>query len=375
MVLIQLWLCLVGCRGQDKPAESASPVDTWGDSVPWETDWEAPACEAVSGASALSWTADAGVTAATPDGEVDPNTRVSAILPLAQPGAVLAVHDGALYRSADAGCTWSAEALPDGQNRSLVAGADGIVWGWSRALHTLLRINGATLELVSAPDVTLAGFGADPSDADRLRAGDTGCDTWQSTDGGQTWSLLYEAPVDTLSAYAVVFDPDDLDHVICAQTHQGVWVSADGGDRWDQGRGLTSAGDLNIFDAVFVPGERDVVWAHGLYPGEGARDALFRSADGGASWTELLVEGAGLGEGVSIDADAPLAVHGGAPNVIAFSGGTTLYTYDHRAEALTASAPFAEREIQALAAIPSAPGAWMLGIGYDTIGARPVRIR
>ena len=56
MVLIQLWLCIVACRTPEKAVESAPPGDTWGDSAVWETDWEVPACDAVSGSSALTWT-------------------------------------------------------------------------------------------------------------------------------------------------------------------------------------------------------------------------------------------------------------------------------------------------------------------------------
>ncbi len=375
MVLIQLWLCIVACRTPEKAVESAPPGDTWADSAVWETDWEVPACDAVSGSSALTWTLDAGLSVAPSDGEVEANTAVTAIQPLSAAGQVLAVHDGALYRSADAGCTWTSEALPDGQNRSLVAGPGDIVWGWSESLDTLLRIEGDTVELRSAPDVDLVGLGVDAVNPELLRAGGEGCDIWQSSDGGETWSLLFEAPVDTLSAHAVVFDPDDVDHLLCAQTHEGVWVSVNGGDRWDQGRGLTSSGELNGFSARFVPGERDVVWMHALYPGEGARDAIFRSADGGVSWEEALVEGAGLGEGVSIDSDAPIAVHPGAPNVLAFAGGTTLYTYDARAETLTANAAFAEHEIQAIAASPAAPGTWYLGFGDSAFAARPSSVK
>lgn len=365
MAGLQLWLWLAACSKPEKGGDSAAPADTWSGGGSWETDWEAPACDAVTGSAALTWTADGGATVAPTDGTLDPNAQVRAILPLAAPGAVIAVRDGELYRSADAGCTWTAEALSDRQDRDLVLGPGDIVWGWSETLDTLLRIDGATVTSAPAPDEPIVGLGVDPADADHLRAGDGGCNIYESLDGGQSWALLFEAPVTTLQATSVAFDPDDLDRVICAQTHEALWLSTDGGDRWDQGRGLTSAGELKVFTALFVPGEPEGVWAHGVYTGADARDAVFRSSDGGLNWVEVLSEA----DGVSLASGARLAVHPGAPNVLAIADGPALYTYDAAEDHLTTNTPVAERDIQGLAACPASPGMWYLGLGYDDYGS------
>lgn len=359
MVLIQLSLWLSACqRGEDKGADTRGDSDTWGDGGSWETDWESPVCDEITGTAALTWTSDAGGTTQRSDEELVLDANVSSVLPRVAAGQLLALVGGALYRSADGGCAWTATDTPDGQDRTLLEGPNDIVWGWSRASTDLLVIDGEALTLSEDLGFKPMGLGVDPADGAHLRAGDDGCNIYESLDAGASWSLLFEAPVDSLSATSVVFDPEDLDHALCTQTREAVWTTVDGGDRWDQARGL-GGDELTFNGAVFVPGDAQGVWAKALYPGAEARGALFHSSDGGYTWEELLVDS----DEVRIDDDARLAVHPGDPAVLAFTDDETLYTFDASSGAVTANVPRAGRELQALAACPAAPGLWYLGWG------------
>lgn len=348
-----LLLVLLCCRRDKDEQES---TDTWGDSAStWETDWEEPACDA-SGAAAVTWTSDQGESAAARAADPDDDTHTWSVVTLSEPGALAASHDGTLLRSDDGGCTWSALALPDGQNRHLLA-ADTLVYAWSPTLETIYRIEGETVLELASPDPELVGLGADPADPLHLRAGNASCDLYDSQDGGETWALHEAAPSRELNTTFVAFDPEDLDHVVCTLTGDGAFASFDGGGRWDRARGFQTKEAVNMFSAIIAPGDRDVVWAEGLRV-EDTRRMIWRSDDGGITWFLGVEDG---GE-VNLDSSPPLAVHPAAPNVVAFSGGGRFYTYDARDDALSAGTPTPGLEVKAITASPAAPGIWYLGL-------------
>lgn len=349
-----LLLLLLGCR---REKEEAAPTDTWGDSgEPWVTDWTTPDCDS-SGTAAITWTSDQGSSAAEREGEVGDNAFTESLIVLETAGALAASYDGALLRSDDAGCTWRTIAVPDGSQRTLLAAGDR-VYAWSSLEETIYRLDGDTLTELAGPPATLVGLGVDPQDPDTLRAGSDGCDIYASTDGGTSWSLSQAAPSSSLNATSVAFDPEDLDHVVCTMTEDGAFTSFNGGERWDRARGFLTEEAVNMFAALIVPGDRSVVWAQGLRVADTKR-LLWRSDDGGVTWMLGVEEG----DEVALGNTVPLAVHPSAPNVVAFAGGATLYTYDARTDTLTAETPVGETEIQALVASPASAGLWYLGLG------------
>jgi photosystem II stability/assembly factor-like uncharacterized protein len=100
-------------------------------------------------------------------------------------------------------------------------------------------------------------------------------DTLKSTDGGQNWSIIRPG-----ESTAVAVHPAQADTVYLG-TRQGVLKSTDGGARWDPiDVGIT---DRDIVALVVDPIEPDTLYA------ATAGGGIFKSADGGGSWTNHIV--------------------------------------------------------------------------------------
>lgn len=348
-------LVLLACHHDKDEGPSG---DTWGDTGgTWESDWSAPGCDS-SGSIAVTWTSDAGSSAAPTAGALEANSHTRGLVTLSAAGGLAAVHEGLLLRSGDGGCTWTELSLSDRVDRDLIVAPEDVLYAWSPSSETILRIDGDTVTGLDAPAKKIVGLAADT--ADHLRAGDDGCNIYESSDGGQSWAVYQAAPSKSLDVAAVAFDPDDLEHIVCAMTHDGAFVSTNGGERWDRARGFETEDDVNFFSALITPGDRDVVWAEGLRL-EDTKRLIWRSIDGGLTWKYGLEEG----DGVTLDNGVPLAVHPAQPNVLAFSSGQNLYFYDAHADALTVATPVPGYDIDAITPSLAQPGIWYLGLGEE----------
>ncbi len=128
---------------------------------------------------------------------------------------------------------------------------------------------------------------------------------YRSTDGGKTWNRILFANADA-GAFDLCLDPANA-RVLYASTWRvrrtpysfesggkgsGLWKSTDGGDTWKQllpttdpetiGTGLPT-GTIGIIGIAVSPTKQDRVWA--LI--EAQEGGLFRSEDGGKSWTKV----------------------------------------------------------------------------------------
>jgi hypothetical protein len=131
---------------------------------------------------------------------------------------------------------------------------------------------------------------------------------YKSTDGGQTWRNM--GLRDSKHIGRIVLHPDDPDVVyVAAMGHlwgpneeRGIYKSTDGGTTWkavlqvDARTGgvdvAMDPGDPNVLYAAMYQRERRPWGFHGGGPGS----ALYKSTDGGGSWTKLT--NAGLGNGL-----------------------------------------------------------------------------
>ena len=353
-----LWLLVLVACHHDK--DEGQPGETGPDTgQAWQTDWSAPACDS-SGTAAVSWTADAGSSAAATASAVEQGSHTRGLVTLSSAGGLAAVHEGVLLRSSDAGCTWSELSLPDRDDRSLLAAPGDVLYAWSETSDTLLRIDGDSVSALTPPAERLVGLAADSTD--HLRAGDDAGNIYDSSDGGQSWMVYNAAPSKSLDVAAIAFDPEDLEHVVAALTHDGAFVSTNGGARWDRARGFETEDDVNFFSALIAPGDQDVVWAEGLRL-EDTKRLVWRSIDGGLTWKYGLEEG----DGVTLGNGVPLAVHPARPNVLAFSTGENLYLYDATTDALTIATPAPGYDVDAVTPSLAQPGIWYLGLGEDSI--------
>ncbi len=130
---------------------------------------------------------------------------------------------------------------------------------------------------------------------------------YKSVDGGTTWTnvglrdsrhigRVALHPVDPNVAYVAA-----MGHLWGPNDERGLYKTVDGGAQWTRVLGIDE--DTGAVDVALDPSNPDIVYAsmyqrrrrpwgfHGGGPGSG----LYRSTDGGASWTELTASGLGNG--------------------------------------------------------------------------------
>jgi photosystem II stability/assembly factor-like uncharacterized protein len=164
---------------------------------------------------------------------------------------------------------------------------------------------GAVAVAPSDPDIVYIGMGEVQLRANVLQ----GDGVYRSTDAGRTWNHLGLA--DTHAVGRIRIDPTDPDRVyVAALGHpfgpnpdRGVFRTVDGGQTWENV--LFRNDRTGAVDLIMDPGDPDVLYATlwevyrkpwRLWSG-GDGSGLFKSTDGGDSWTELT-RNPGLPSGV-----------------------------------------------------------------------------
>ncbi len=126
---------------------------------------------------------------------------------------------------------------------------------------------------------------------------------YKTTDGGRSWRLV-KFISDRAGFIDVAIDPRNPDHLLAASWERvrgpwflqsggpgsGLWRSTDGGETWTQvtGNGLpgTELGRLGI---AFAPGNPRSIYVRveARAENDSTRSGLYRSNDGGQSWTQM----------------------------------------------------------------------------------------
>ncbi|HET9030312.1 MAG TPA: hypothetical protein VFN49_09045 [Candidatus Aquilonibacter sp.] len=126
---------------------------------------------------------------------------------------------------------------------------------------------------------------------------------YKSTDGGKTWTNVGLAPTKQISR--ILVDPRDHNHVIVGalgdlfnnSADRGVYVTEDGGKTWS--KTLYTGPQTGVSDMALDPQNPSVVYA-GMWTFQrkpwtftsgGPDDGLFKSTDGGKTWTKLTGHG------------------------------------------------------------------------------------
>ena len=156
---------------------------------------------------------------------------------------------------------------------------------------------GAIALAPSNPRVLYVGTG----EADMRSDIAQGNGAYKSTDGGRTWSHIGLA--DTQQIGRIVVDPRDPDRVFLAalghpygpNAERGVFRSTDGGKSWH--KVLFKDADTGAIDIAFRPGDPSVMYAAlwqtrrppwSVYPpSNGPGGGLYKSTDGGSTWTQI----------------------------------------------------------------------------------------
>jgi hypothetical protein len=209
---------------------------------------------------------------------------VSAVLHDPRDGAIYAAlrlgHFGAkLHRSDDGGANWTEIAVPALPAEGETPKSLDMIW-------------------------TLAAGATDQPGV--LWAGTLPAALFRSADRGESWQLvrgLWDVPerqgwvgggYDDAGLHSVVIDPRNPARMAIAISTGGVWLSRDGGESWTlEGQGLRAeymppaqAFDRGMQDVHLLAqcaAAPDVVWAQ-------HHNGIFRSTDGGATFTEVTAD-------------------------------------------------------------------------------------
>ncbi|WP_216838970.1 sialidase family protein [Caulobacter sp. S45] len=194
---------------------------------------------------------------------------------------------------------------PDDPKRFYFGAVNGGVWRTDDVGRTWQPIFddapvgsiGAIAVAPSAPNVLYVGTG----EADMRSDIAQGVGMFRSADGGKTWSPI--GLEDTQQIGKILVDPRDpnillvaaLGHPYGPNAQRGVFRSTDGGRTWT--KTLFKDADTGAIDMVFQPGNPDVVYAAlwqtrrppwNVYPpSNGPGTGLYKSADGGRTWKPL----------------------------------------------------------------------------------------
>lgn len=206
--------------------------------------------------------------------------------------------DGGVWESLDAGRTWS----------PIFDGAD-------------IGSIGAIAVAPSDPRTIYVGTG----EADMRSDIAYGNGVYKSTDGGKSWTHLGLS--DTKQIGSIVIDPQNaniayvaaLGHPYAANAERGVFKTMDGGRTWS--KVLFKNANTGAISLALEPGIPNVIYAAlwetrrppwNVYPpSNGPASGLYKSTDGGATWTQLTN---GLPKhvghiGLSVSAAAPHRVY------------------------------------------------------------------
>jgi photosystem II stability/assembly factor-like uncharacterized protein len=204
----------------------------------------------------------------------------------------------------------------------------GGVWKTSDAGRTWIPIFdsqpvasiGALAVSTSDPQIIYVGSG----EADMRSDISLGNGVYKSTDAGQMWSYL--GLHDTRQIGRILIDPKDPDRVLVAalghgfgpNTERGVFRSTDGGKSWT--KVLYKDENLGAIDLAFDPENSRTVYAslwnvrrvawNAYPPFTGPGGGLYKSTDGGETWKQINGEGFPTGKVGRIGIDVPAGQHG-----------------------------------------------------------------
>src|SRR5271166_6497742 len=223
------------------------------------------------------------------------------------------------------GRTVAVSGVPGDGTTYFFGAVDGGVWKTENAGVTWVPLFdgqpiasiGALAVAPSKPQVIYAGTGESDIRSD-LSSGDG---VYKSTDGGKTWTNV--GLRDSRQISRIVVDPKNADvvyvgalgHAYGTNPERGVYKSTDGGKTWTHV--LDQGPKVGVSDLAMATANPNMLFA-GTWqaqrppwstyaPLQGSRSGLFRTTDGGANWTQLKGNGLPEGDwgrvGVTVSAD------------------------------------------------------------------------
>jgi photosystem II stability/assembly factor-like uncharacterized protein len=310
-----------------------------------------------------SWTAiNSGLTHPLPTVRalaIDPSAPATLYAGTAGPGVSLGVVSGGVFKSTNAGQSWTAVnvglpgtvvfalAIDPSAPATLYAGTYGGVFKSTNGGQSWTAVN---VGLIGTAVQVLA---LDPSAPVTLYAGTYGGGTFRSSNGGQSWTAVSAGLTDT-SVQALAIDPS-APTTLYAGTLYGVFKSSNAGQSWTAvNAGLTGPyGNIQeVFALAIDPSAPATLYAGG--------NGIFKSSNAGQSWTAI---NSGLTDtsvqALAIDPSAPATLYAGTPyGAFRSSNGGLSWT----AVNAGLTGPYGNiQEVFALAIDPSAPATLYAG--------------
>lgn len=200
--------------------------------------------------------------------------------------SVLFGHHGGLLKSTDGGRTWTAlDVRQDAMSMALATDGSIVIAG-----HDVLVASpdgGATWTPIDAdlPSLDIHGFTRDPDDPARMWAYLATGGLWQSKDSGKRWEEV--RPDNVLFPLAVRGEAGTR---LLGVDPSGLVASDDGGATWTS----LSTPETFPLTALAAAPNGQVIYA-------GSPDAVFRSGDGGRSWSPTTYKGSAFAIATTAD--------------------------------------------------------------------------
>ena len=192
---------------------------------------------------------------------------------------------GGFFKTTDGGATWrESPELKTEAIHSLTqaeAAPDILIAGTNRGLYRSTDAGDSWTQLSTAATpglINVESLAVDPRSSDVIYAG-----TWylpyKSTDGGRTWKSIKTGMIDDSDVFAIDIDPRDPDHVI-ASACSGIYDSRNRGEQWRKVQGIPSQ-SRRTRAILQHPSVSGLVFA-------GTTEGFWRSTRGGADGSWML---------------------------------------------------------------------------------------
>ena len=336
-------------------------------------EWQRPQCTMTPGTGAAALSLDGGRTVLPGDRQLSEVTFAYGIAALEKPNRFLALENGRVLLSRDAGCSWKAigelEQVPFPPFLTPTRGESA--WAWTGNYDGLWKIDGIQIARRKSPVDGIAGLTFDPAKPESIRIAGADGSFWRSDDDGLTWDRTATLKLEVPILYRVAWNPADPDHAIAGTASTGALVTFDGGATWTSSRGLSATGGLvNAMNAVISPADGNVVWLMAIdlkqsdnqEPSMGRH--IYRSTDGGLTFEPVIDRSAA----VTITNGPVMAAHPTDANRLYFvfgsyfqGYGTDLFDFDASTGALLIHHhPF--DDIDGIAFSPDDPAVMLFGL-------------
>lgn len=143
-----------------------------------------------------------------------------------------------------------------------------------------------------------------PTDTRTLYAGTAGGGVWKSSDGGATFSPIFDKYAQSIGAVAL--DPSDPDNIIWVGTGEtwtrnsvsignGLYRSTDGGRNWKEIPGFENSERIASVEINPTNSNEVYVGVLGALWGDSEDRGVYKTTDGGKTWNKILYIGPSTG--------------------------------------------------------------------------------